>query len=175
MKTLNTISLLILLLFSGLSSSCQNTQLSELTISAEEINNMKYMIEEEKVARDVYDFLGEKWSLRIFNNIKQSEQRHMDMMKNLLEQNNVSYQLNEAYGKFYNVELQKMYNDLITKGSKSIQEALEVGKQIEEVDIKDLEQAIKSTNDTYSINVYNNLLQASYKHLNAFNRNISKY
>ncbi len=37
-----------------------------------------YMREEEKLARDVYDYLYEKWNAIIFDNISNSEQIHMD-------------------------------------------------------------------------------------------------
>jgi hypothetical protein len=68
-----------------------------------------------------------------------------------------------------------MYADLIAKGSISIVDALEVDKIIEEKDIDDLEIAISNTNDTYTKQIYINLLNASYNHLNAFNRNLSRY
>ena len=32
-----------------------------------------------KSCRDVYDLLDQQWDMRVFNNIKGSEQRHMDM------------------------------------------------------------------------------------------------
>ncbi|WP_408034740.1 DUF2202 domain-containing protein [Tenacibaculum aestuarii] len=175
MKTLNTIGMLFLLLFSSVSSSCQNTDNTKLTLSQEEKNEMLFMLEEEKLAFDVYNVLNEKWNLRIFENISQSEERHMNAMKNLLQVNHITFILNKEKGVFKNVGLQKLYNKLISKGQKSKLDALEVGKLIEEKDIKDLQLAIKSTNDEYSINVYTNLLNASYNHLSAFNRNISKY
>lgn len=175
MKTLNTINLIILLFFANLSSSCQNTNLTDLTLSQEEKSEMLFMLEEEKLAFDVYNFLNEKWNLRVFENISQSEERHINAMKNLLESKNIPFSLTDESGVFKNNDLQQLYNELINKGQKSKLDALEVGKLIEEKDIDDLQLAIKNTNDEYSINVYNNLLQASYKHLNAFNRNISKY
>ena len=42
---------------------------------------LTYMREEEKVARDVYLYLNEKWNVRIFKNIAASEQTHMDAIK----------------------------------------------------------------------------------------------
>lgn len=175
MKTLNTIGLLFLLLFSSVSSSCQNTNNTDLTLSQQEKNEMLLMLEEEKLAFDVYNFLDEKWNLRVFGNISQSEERHMNAMKGLLQYNNIVFTLNKERGIFKNSELQKLYDELISKGQKSKLDALEVGKLIEEKDIEDLQLAIKNTNNEYSINVYTNLLNASYNHLNAFNRNISKY
>lgn len=167
---MKTIVKIIVVMFVLLSLSSYSQE-----ISTQELNDMKYMVEEEKVARDVYDFLGEKWDLRVFNNIKQSEQRHIEMMQNLLEQNKVSYQLSNDYGKFYNEKFQKMYDDLVAKGKQSAKDALEVGKMIEEKDIADLKLAIEKTDDAYAKNVYTNLLEASYNHLNAFDRNLSRY
>jgi hypothetical protein len=144
----------------------------QVDMDVEEISDMKYMVEEEKVARDVYEYLYKSWNLRVFDNISQSEQRHMDMMENLLNSNKVAYELRDERGEFYNKDLQKMYDDLIEKGSKSKQDALQVGKLIEETDIKDLEQAIKNSKNTYTIQVYSNLLRASQNHLQAFNRQL---
>lgn len=167
-KTIRRIATVLLLIFT-LNSFGQNAELSDGVI-----NDMKYMLEEEKVARDVYEYLGDEWNLRIFLNIKQSEQRHFEMMENLLNTNNVDYQLSDERGVFYNEDLQKMYDGLVDKGSKSKREALEVGKLIEETDIKDLEEAIDNTDDVYIKQVYSNLLRASQKHLQAFNRHLSK-
>jgi len=154
--------------------SCQNNTDDEI-LTQEEINNMKFMLEEEKVAFDVYTFLNEKWNLQVFVNIKESEAKHMEAMKSLLLQNNITFQVSNEEGVFFNEKLQMMYADLIAKGSLSIVDALEVGKIIEEKDIDDLEIAISNTNDTYAKQIYTNLLNASYNHLNAFNRNLSRY
>jgi hypothetical protein len=50
-----------------------------------EISGLLLMREEEKLARDVYKYLGERWNLRVFSNIANSEQTHMDQMAYLLE------------------------------------------------------------------------------------------
>ncbi|MCF8274634.1 MAG: DUF2202 domain-containing protein [Flavobacteriaceae bacterium] len=144
-------------------------------LSKQEVADMKYMLEEEKVARDVYEFLDNKWDLMVFNNIKQSEQNHMDMIENLLNANKVSYKLSAEQGVFYNEQLQKMYHDLIAKGSKSKQDALEVGKTIEVTDIDDLEKAIKNTSNSEISATYSRLAFASNNHLHAFNKNLSRY
>ncbi len=144
-------------------------------LSSQEIKDMKYMLEEEKVARDVYELLDNKWNLRVFNNIKQSEQRHMDIMENLLNTYKISYLFSDKRGVFYNKELQKLYNDLTEKGLKSKYDALEVGKTIEVTDIDDLEKAKKNTSNLEVINVYSRLLFASNNHLRAFNRNLSRF
>ena len=161
---------LIIISLLSLDAFCQGANL--LT---QEITDMKYMLEEEKVARDVYEFLDAKWHMRVFNNIKQSKQRHMDMVENLLNANKVTYKLHDEQGMFYNEDLQTIYNNLIEKGKKSKQDALEVGKMIEVVDIEDLEKAIKKTSKTDISDVYSQLIFASNNHLRAFNRNLSRF
>ena len=162
-------TVIVLLIFFTMNTFSQNTS---QTVQA--INDMKFMLEEEKVARDVYEYLDEIWDLRVFNNIKQSEQRHMDMMQTLLDDNEIDYKVSSKRGFFYNKDLQKMYDDLTERGSKSRQDAFLVGKLIEETDIADLEKAITNTNDDHIKHVYSNLLRASQNHLRAFNRQLSK-
>ena len=170
MSTLLFKTTIILILTLSMNNHIQVTNLSN-----QEIKDMKYMLEEEKMARDVYEFLDNKWDLMVFNNIKQSEQHHMDMVEYLLNTNKISYQLSDERGLFYNVQLQKLYNDLIEKGLKSKYDALEVGKMIEVTDIEDLEKAKTNTSNSEIIDVYSRLLFASNNHLRAFNRNLSKF
>lgn len=152
-----------------------NTYGQTTTLTDQEINDMKFMLEEEKMAYDVYAFLDEKWNLMIFNNIKQSEQQHTDMMEDLLNANKIAYKLSDVQGVFYNEDIQNMYYDLIEKGSKSAYDALQAGKTIEITDINDLEKAIKATSDSYITDVYSRLMFASKNHLRAFNRNLSRF
>jgi hypothetical protein len=148
---------------------------AQTDLSSQEIKDMKFMLEEEKVARDVYEYLDTKWDLRVFNNIKQSEQRHMDMIESLLNAYKISYQIYDERGVFNNEQLQTLYNSLIKKGSASKQDALEVGKLIEVTDIEDLEKASRFTDKEDVKDVYSKLIFASNNHLNAFNRNLSRF
>ena len=49
-----------------------------------EIDHLRFTRDEEKMARDVYRVLYEKWGNLIFANIIESEQAHMDAMANLI-------------------------------------------------------------------------------------------
>jgi hypothetical protein len=135
-----------------------------------EIDGLLYMREEEKLARDSYLTLYNQWHLPIFSRIANSEVMHMTRVKDLLD----GYKLpdpaaGKAVGEFTNPILQQLYNDLMVKGSQSSTEALKVGVTIEEVDIKDLKNYSAATNKTDILQVYNNLMNASYNHLSAFN------
>jgi len=148
----------------------QNAIISQLT--QQQKDDLVYMYEEEKLARDVYITLGKKWGSRVFLNIQKSEQNHMNAIKNLLDKYSIPTPVSSSdIGKFKNEELQALYNDLVAKGSLSLKDALEVGVTIEETDIADLEEKIDRAPSDIA-RVYSRLLRGSYNHLRAFNRNL---
>ena len=57
-------------------------------MEVEEKAGLLFMRKEEKLARDVYLVLFDKWGLRVFENIAQSEQRHMDAVLYLFSWDN---------------------------------------------------------------------------------------
>ena len=63
------------------------------------------MVGEEKPAYDVYTTLYDKWYLKIFKNISESEKTHISMVKTLLEKYGIKYEYSEKIGTFYNKEL----------------------------------------------------------------------
>jgi hypothetical protein len=145
------------------------------TLTDEQQADLIFMAEEEKVARDVYSYLSEKYDARIFSNIVKSEQRHMDAVEGLLN----SYELTvpstmDEEGIFIDEKLQTMYDDLIAKGDLSLEDAYKVGVEIEETDITDLEELLSDELPTDIEKVYKNLLDGSYSHLRSFNRQLDK-
>lgn len=148
------------------------TDLPVLPLSAEEEYWLLYMREEEKLARDVYQFFYEKWNLRIFNSIATSEQRHFDAIGRLIERYGL-VQIDPAKdrgpGSFEDEHLQYLYDDW-TQNVESVWGALKVGEFIETQDIADLKDAQDATdeNRTDVLRVYTNLLNGSYSHLDAF-------
>ena len=136
-----------------------------------ETHDLLFMREEEKLARDVYITLYAEWNVRVFDNISQSEQRHMDKILGLLDK----YGLEDpilGFGKFADKELQKLFDGLVALGLESKQDALMVGALIEEVDIEDIVEAMARTENPALLAVYGRLLAGSKNHLNAFVRNI---
>lgn len=144
------------------------------SLDANETAGLLYMREEEKLAHDVYVTLGQQWGLPVFNNIANSETRHQIKVAELLD----SYQIPEnvaanPIGVFVNPDLQELYNNLVLQGSQSLTEALKVGVLIEETDIADLQERLTQTDNLDIQQVYNNLLNASYNHLNSFSSNLT--
>jgi len=140
-------------------------------LSQQEIDELIFTREEEKLARDVYITLYNKWHLNIFSNISKSEQKHMDAIKKLLDKYNLPDPVEstgDVVGVFVNEEVQELYNQLVERGLKSEVDALKVGMTIEDMDIKDLQEAIDHSTHNDIINVYENLQKGSRNHLRAF-------
>ncbi|HEO98548.1 MAG: DUF2202 domain-containing protein [Campylobacterales bacterium] len=132
-----------------------------------------YLVEEEKLARDVYEYLYAAWGVDIFANIASSEQQHMNTVLLLSEK----YELDipttlESRGVFENSELQALYDQLIAKGALSLTDAIEVGVAIEEVDIADLNKILDTDLPEDLALAYEHLLNGSYHHLEAFNSHL---
>jgi len=164
------------LVFAGNGPGMGNTQpigvcpsiTSGIPISAEEIASLNFMREEEKLARDVYQTMADQWQMQIFANIASSEQAHMDQMKCLLDGYGLADSATNEVGVFNNEELQNLYQDLISRGTVSLNEALRVGALVEEVDIKDLDVTLNTTQIPEIRLVYENLRSGSENHLQAF-------
>jgi len=145
-------------------------------ISEEEKEGLIEMREEEKLARDVYLTLYNKWKLQIFKNIAESEQTHTDSVKYLLDRYGIEDPVkNDEIGKFSNPKFEGLYKKLVEKGSKSEVDALIVGATIEDLDIADLEHWLSKTDNEDIKFVYENLMKGSRNHLRAFVRMLNNY
>lgn len=136
-----------------------------------------FIYEEEKLARDVYITLGKLYpDENTFSSIQLSEQRHIDAAQGLCETYNIdiSEVKEDEVGYFVSPLLQTLYDDLVSQGTESHYDALEVGVFIEELDIGDLTDLIEEKGmPSDVVNVYENLREGSYNHLEAFQGAIS--
>ncbi len=131
--------------------------------------HLLFMLEEEKLARDVHNALGERWEHRTFTNIPRSEGRHMDAVSGLLKARGLPTDAASLPpGEFENEALQTMYVKLVARGQSSRLAAYEVGALIEETDIRDLDAGLAADPPEDISRVYTNLRRASYNHLDGF-------
>ena len=154
----------------SLQPSCLLPATPAVTYSATDLSALLYMIEEEKLAGDLYDVFYQQTGLRVFDRIGNAEDQHMTA---LIKQANVAglnldAVLSLAEGHYANPELQSLYDTLLASGSVSDSAALGVGVEIETVDIADLQQASVGLTGTALGNVYASLLKGSDHHLAAF-------
>ncbi len=136
-----------------------------------ECADMLLMREEEKIARDVYLQLFDRWGIRPFENISGSEQVHMDMLQILLQRHGVADPVQGLpVGQFGTEKMQKLHDTLLGQGLQSLPAAVAVGLLIEELDIADLRLACGRTGHADSLQVYAELERGSRNHLRAFYR-----
>ena len=144
-----------------------------LAATAQEITDLKYMRSEEKRARDLYAALYTKWKDPLFDNISQSEQRHMDAVLGLLTAYGVSDPVAGLQaGVLPDAGLQSLYNQLLAQGTTSVQAAAQAGIIVEETGIAALEQRLARTTDPAIIRVYNNLVRGSRSHIQSFTNHL---
>lgn len=133
---------------------------------------LRYLIEEEKLAHDVYTVLYEEFGSQVFGNILKSESKHQDSVLVLLEAYGIEDPRSEELGVFTDPELQALYDSLIAKGMLSETDAYEVGVRIEEKDIADITEQLETASDVDVIETLERLRSGSENHLRAFNKQL---
>jgi hypothetical protein len=164
-----------------------------------EQTHLAFMREEEKLARDVYIKLGGMYPDHpVFGKIDDSEQRHTDAVKAMIEKygledpntnDNVGVYTGEDYGWYFT----EKFKLLVERASISELEALYVGAFIEELDMMDINQCPQVivetengingitecgkiyTDNTDVSNLYASLLDGSDSHLEGYVKNIEVY
>ena len=135
-------------------------------------SQLLYLIEEEKLAHDVYTVMYQKYGALVFGNILKSEETHQGRVLTLLQARNIADPRSEELGVFKNQELQTLYNQLIEQGNKSEVEAYKVGVIIEEKDIADISEQLATATEQDVISTLEDLRRGSESHLRAFNRQL---
>ena len=151
--------------------ACLTENYATDALSDDEITALQFMRQEEKMARDVYFAMNERYDQKVFANIIRAEQQHMDAILTLVN----LYGLTDPVGSndvgvFTNPDLQALYDDLLAQGLESPTAAIEVGILIEQTDIADLQARLATTDNSNIERVYGNLLRGSQNHLAAFER-----
>lgn len=143
----------------------------QVALTAAERESLLAMRREEKLAHDVYVTLGAKYPLRIFSNIAASEVRHEQAVAGLLEKYGIADPVaGLGVGEFDDPAVKALYDRFVARGNESLVAALQVGVEIETLDIADLQAALKIVKKADIVSVYENLLAGSQNHLAAFRR-----
>lgn len=138
-------------------------------LSTAEANSLVFMREEEQLAHDVYAVCATLWSPPVFANISASETTHSAAVKALLDRYQVADPLaGLPNGTFKTPAFQTLYESLVARSRVSLIDALKVGVEIEELDIRDITAQKVAIDNADILMVYDNLLRGSRNHLRAF-------
>jgi hypothetical protein len=157
---------------STISASALSAQLATYPLaplSVTESDGLLFMREEEQLAHDVYAVSATLWALPLFTSISASEATHSAAMKALLDR----YQLADPLaglpeGSFQTPAFQTLYEALVAASRVSLIDALKVGVEIEDLDIRDITALKLSVDNADILMVYDNLLRGSRNHLRAY-------
>lgn len=145
-------------------------------LSSAEAASLAYMREEEQLAHDVYAVSAGLWKLPVFTNITESEATHSAAIKVLLDRYLQPDPLaGLPNGTFKTPAFQTLYNNLVATSRISLIEALRVGVEIEELDIRDIAAQKVNIDNADILLVYDNLLTASRSHLRAFMKVLTQH
>jgi hypothetical protein len=139
------------------------------TLTTTQRSDLLYMVEEEKLAHDVYTTLAAKYPTDYqFSRIANAETQHQTAVRTLL----VRYGMDDptaglATGEFATASFQSLYGDLLGDATNATT-ALGVGVAIERLDISDLTDAMSGLTAPDVLQVYGNLRNGSERHLAAF-------
>lgn len=139
-------------------------------LTAQQTTDLLAMVEEEKLAGDVYAVLAAQYGDSELSRIAASEDKHAASLRRLLTTYGIADPTaGYAAGDFPTASFQALYDDLVARGSDSLTAAQAVGAEIERMDIDDLTDAIAvATGLTDVQRVYTNLRNGSQHHLAAF-------
>jgi hypothetical protein len=152
-----------------------NVSLQTSSLTDDELAGLLWMREEEQLAHDVYMTLHEQWGLRIFENIAGSESTHIEAALGVLADFGIADPAaGNDPGEFTEPQIQALYDRLVEQGSGSLEDALEVGAFIEELDIDDLRIRAAATDTLALTDLYARLEQGSRNHLRAFTSQLER-
>ena len=152
-------------------SSCSddtNNSIELGTLTLQEQQDLLFLREEEKLARDIYLFSFDLYGNGVFNNIASSEQQHMDAVLSLLKAYGLKDPASSERGVFKEKVLQDLYNELKVASEVSLLDALIVGATIEDLDINDISIFESQTLKADFLNVYDQLKCGSRNHLRSY-------
>ena len=132
---------------------------------------LTFIVQEEKLAHDLYVQLAQTSGARQFANIVNSETTHISLVQGLLVAYNiVDPTIGLAEGEFLDQDLQAMYDRLLVSGSVDRAGAIAAGIAVEEKDIADLEAMLATDLPSDVALILERLLSGSQNHLAAFQR-----
>ena len=128
--------------------------------------------EEEKLARDVYLTLSEKWNVPVFKNIAQAEARHMSVMKMLVDRYGLEDPVkDDTVGTFTSPEFRQVVSGTCGFRFRLAGRRIQGRREDRGTGYQGFAGFTGNVQSTDVRRVYQNLLRASENHLRAFSAN----
>lgn len=139
-------------------------------LTPQERQSLIYVREAEKMARDLYLGMYQAWGLSVFKSTSAEEQDHVDAMLELFGIYALSDPLaaRDVPGTYLNQNITSMHSSLFSQGIRSKKDGLKACALQEEINILDLDLAMKSTQKPDIARVYLELQRDSMNHLRSF-------
>ncbi len=128
---------------------------------------LRFQIDEERMARELYQSFGQKWDFQPFRMIPRSEAQHEAVLRQLATRAGMPAPSATA-GRFDSEEVQLRFEALLALGLESPDSALRAGAFVEEQDIVDLDTLLAATDSPALKATVTALRTASTHHLRAF-------
>lgn len=145
---------------------------STADLTTDEIEFIYAVREDEKIARDLYFSFFRNFGLKTFENIGKAEDNHIKATEKLFDYYEIDYPALSANGKFEDASRQKLFDSLLLKGTPEL-EAFKVMALLEESNIVEYGEVLKSIVNPNIKLVIENLAKASANHFKAAIRQIT--
>lgn len=130
-----------------------------------------YLVEQEKLARDVYSTLDTFWVTDVFNRLAHQELQHIGKLSTVAAELAiyVPNHFNEyPLGQFNNPEFRILYKEILENANFSLEDAYRVCANLEERKMMDLKAALKEPNFEMENLTYKSLLLGSEENFKIF-------
>lgn len=145
-------------------------------LSSDEKDSIKYMVESEKLSRDLYQKLYELWELEIFNDLYKIEITHNNAVKKLaeleelIEENSV-----DNPGEFKSAYFDRVFKDFSETSNKSFYDAIYVAATMEEMAIFDIMEYEATTGNETLAKMLLDLKYGAMSNLRKLNKEIQAF
>ncbi len=102
------------------------------------VGALQYLVQEEKLMRDVFRNLFERYDIYAFKKAADVADEHYDKLMKLLADHGIHIDVPDTKGVYTSAIFEKLYVDAIEAGSKSLADAMRVGRELESINIMDL-------------------------------------
>ncbi len=155
----------------GTSATATPTTATTTTVDTVTEDALVHMVEEEKLAHDVYVTLAAGSDLQMFDRISDAEARHESELQALLDRYDLADPTaGNDIGEFTDPAFGTLFDQLVAEGGASDAAAMQVGVTIEQMDIADLQDRLAATMPSDVAQAFERLLAGSERHLAAFQR-----